>query len=351
MTIQWLSRSLGLCAVVSLMIFLSACPNSVTATTPVNFQLEIPSNTLGVYATTGPTSSATATSPQGYQVLPLLSGTVIVRAYLTAPTSTSLAIMATDNSAGTTATLPQVSTNSQGPSTGYFQVISGTTSPTQWHIVIRYPDSFMTSRLITTAISDVAGSQTSAPFTFALISNVTTVKVNIVSGNSDVMVTSNPPGINCSTKANAVCSFNSLGFSSMVLSQSVLQNQTEFTGWTGNCTGMGNCTVQLNGTTVNVTANFRVHTNTSPTTMMCPVAAPVIPGKVWAEDPNCGNAQGAILQCDAQGFFCCGAITGGVTSPRCSGQNLTNVTCAPNIKESLLPAGQPLGCYVDDTFP
>lgn len=366
MTVQWLPRILGLCVVLSLIIFLSACPNGVTATTPVNFQLEIPTTTLGVYGTTGPTSSATATSPQGYQVLPLLTtSTVIVRAYLTTPYPTSLTIVATDNSSGASVTLPQVSANSPGPATGYYQVISvGTTNPTQWHIVIRYPDSFMSSRLITTAITDVAGSQASAPFTFALISNITTVKVNIVSANGDGMVTSNPAGVNCTTTtpANSMgCNFDSKGFSSMVLSQSVLHNQTEFTGWQGNCTGTGNCNLTLNGTTVKVTANFRVHTNTAPTTLMCP-AAPIIPGKTFVENPNCGTIPtnlGATLACDAQGFFCCGSSTTTQQDPtmRCHGQNLTLVTCAPDNtgnmgnNELLLPTDIPLGCYVSDTSP
>ena len=357
MSMQWLVRALGICGLTALLIGLSGCPNSVTPTTPVNFQLEIPSSTLGVFATTGPTTSATATSPQGYNVLPLLTSTgeVIVRAFLTTPYPTSLAITATDNT-GQNVTIPQVAANSPGPSTGYYQVITvGATNPAQWHIVIRYPDSFKNSRIITTAISDVSGSQSSAPFSFALISTLTTVNVKIVTQNNDGMVTSNPVGINCPP----TCSFDSKGFTSIMLSESVLHNETEFIGWQGNCSGTGsNCTLQLNGTTVTATANFRIHTNTTPTTLSCP-AAPVIPGKTWVENPNCGTIptnQGATLQCDSQGFFCCGA-TNGTPSPRCSGQNLTPVTCAPDNtgnmgnNESLLPADKPLGCYAPDMFP
>jgi hypothetical protein len=233
----------------------------------------------------------------------------------------------------------------------------GATNPTTWHIVIRFPDSFKSSKLITAAISDVSGQHASAPFSFALVSTATTVNVKIVTANNDGRVVSNPPGIDCP----GTCSFDFNGWSSVVLSVSVLHNQTEFMGWQGNCTGRGyTCTLlQLVGTTVATTANFRIRSNASADpNMMCPVA-PVITGKAWVAAPNCGTIptnQGATLQCDAQGFFCCGA-TGGTPSPRCSGQNLTKVTCMQDAlgvtpsNGELLPADQPLGCYVSDLFP
>jgi hypothetical protein len=361
-TIQSLVRGLGQCGISAVLICLSACPNSnVAPATPVNFSLQIPDSGFGnSFATTLPSTSATPSSPQSYNVLPLISSAIIVRAYLTTPYPTGLAIAATDDT-GQSVTIPLVPANSQGPSTGFFQVISvGATNPTQWYIVIRFPDSFKSSRMVTTAISDVSGQQTSAPFSFALVSMATTVNVKIVTANNDGMVQSNPPGINCP----GACSFNFNGLTSVVLKQTVLHNQTEFTGWQGNCSGPSStCTLQLNGTTVAATANFRIHSSTAfpPDLMMCP-AAPVIPGKTWVEPPNCGTiptGQGATLQCDAQGYFCCGASTTTQQDPtmRCHGQKLTLVTCMPDNtgnmgnNEALLPADKPLGCYVPDMFP
>ena len=333
MKVQWLARTLGLCGASTLVIFLNACngcnggSTNITAT-PVNFTLEVPSNAFGNnWATASPSAGASASVPQSYRVLPLITGTPIVRAYLSTPYPTGVAIVATDVS-GQAVTLPQYTGNTQGPSTGFFQVLSvNATNPTSWHVVIRFPDSFKTSKFITTAISDVSGQYASAPFSFALVSTATTVNVKIVTANNDGRVVSNPPGIDCP----GTCSFDFNGSSSVVLSESVLHNQTEFTGWQGNCTVTGNtCTLQpLDGTTVAANANFRIHSSsTPPPNAMCP-AAPVITAKTWVEPPNCGTIptnQGATLQCDAQGYFCCGA-TGGAPSPRCSGQNLTPVTC------------------------
>ncbi|MGI8770642.1 MAG: hypothetical protein ACR2JE_04330 [Acidobacteriaceae bacterium] len=323
----------------------------------MNFTLQIPSDAFGnSWATASPSAAASASLPQSYRVLPLITSTPIVRAYLSTPYPTGLAMVATDGS-GQTVTLPQFTGSNQGPSTGFFQVISvNATNPTAWHVVIRFPDSFKTSKLITAAISDVSGQYASSPLSFALASTVTTVNVKIVTANSDGRVVSNPPGIDCP----GTCSFDFNGWSSVALSQSVLHNQTEFTGWQGNCTGTGNtCTLQpLNGITVAANANFKIHSSPAAPIMMCP-AAPEIPGKAWADPPNCGTIptnQGATLQCDAQGYFCCNA-TGGAPSPRCGGQNLTPVTCMKDAlgvtpsNESLLPADQPEGCYVSDMFP
>jgi hypothetical protein len=74
----------------------------------------------------------------------------------------------------------------------------------------------------------------------------------------------------------------------------------------------------------------------------------MLPNKQWVTQPNCGNVQFATLQCDTNGYFCCGG-QGGVASPRCNGQNLTTVTCSTSplaggpVTHELI---QPGGCYV-----
>jgi hypothetical protein len=81
MTIQWLARTLGLCATCTFVIFLNACQcgNTNITATPVNFILLIPSNGFGnTFATTTQPTPASALIPQSYGVSPLISNTVIV---------------------------------------------------------------------------------------------------------------------------------------------------------------------------------------------------------------------------------------------------------------------------------
>jgi hypothetical protein len=168
------------------------------------------------------------------------------------------------------------------------------------------------------------------------------------------MITSNPSGISC--PGPGTCSADFLGSSSVILTHSVLHNQTEFIGWTGGCSGMGNCTLQLlsPGAAIipvnpSVTAHFRIHTNTQspPITVGCP--DPSITGMVMVA-PNCGKiptSNGATLECDAQGYFCCG-VSGGTPTAHCPGGNETQVTCARDnlgvfaSDGILIPPG---GCY------
>lgn len=364
MTIRRLAQALGLCGVAALGIF------SMIASTPINpgggapaapsmLSLEIPSNAFGNgFSGVTPAVFPTATTPANYFVLPLLPTTApIVRVLLRSPYPSDLTVTATDTTGSQTATLPQIPSGSPGPSTGYFQIISVTpNNPATWYIVIRYPNSFQGSKSISTMISDTVGGVASAPLTFTMSFRGSTVNVSIVTANNDGRVRSNPPGIDCP----GVCSFDFLGWTSVVLTQSVLHNQTEFIGWTGNCSGTGGCTVQLLApgpaiipVNAAVTANFRIHTNSAiPATMSCQ-AAPLIPGKRWVEQPNCGTipiSQGATLMCDAQGYFCCG-VSGGNATARCTGHNETVVTCSTSalgggpVNQQLI---QPGGCYVSD---
>jgi len=344
--------------VASIGILLASCQTPTGGgppAAPTMLSLEIPSNAFGNgFSGITPAVFPTATTPANYFVLPLLTTTSpIVRAVVRSPYPSDLTVTAT--SGGQTVTLPQIPSSNQGPATGYFQVISVTpNNPATWVIVIRYPNSFQGSKSISTMISDTVGGVASAPLPFTMSFRGSTVSVSIVTANNDGRVTSNPAGIDCP----GTCSADFLGWTSVVLSQGVLHNQTQFTGWTGNCVGSGNtCTVQLlaPGPAIipvnpTVTANFRIHTNTSiPPTMTCP-AAPLIPGKRWVTQPNCGKVLFTTLQCDANGYFCCGAQTGAAT-PRCSGQNETNVTCSTDplvggpVNQQLI---QPGGCYVPD---
>jgi hypothetical protein len=351
---------LGLCGVAALGIFSMIAsgpkpkpPGGGAPTAPSMLSLEIPSTTFGAgFSGVRPAVLSTATTPANYFVLPLLTTTApIVRVVLSSAYPGDLTVTATDVSRGQTVTLPKIASGVAGPSTGSFQVVS--LNPPTWTIRVRYPDSFQGSKLISTSISGVVGGVTSAPLSFSMSFRGSTVTVSIVTANNDGRVTSNPAGIDCP----GTCSFDFLTSTSVVLTQSVLRNQTEFIGWTGGCSGMGNCNVGLlaPGAPIipvnpSVTANFRIHTNTqiTPPTALCPM--PMVTGMRWVEPPNCGTPPplGATLQCDSQGYFCCG-VSGGTATARCPGGNQTGVTCA---KDSLgvTPGNelliQPGGCYV-----
>lgn len=372
MAIRRITQVLGLCgvAVLGLISIIASSPMpprpSGPPDAPTMLSLEIPTSTLGSYTGVTPavlpkpataatsTTPAMAATPANYFVLPLLSNTApIVRMTLSSPYPSELAVTATEMASGQTVTLPLIASGSQMPSTGAFQNISVTPNGT-WHIVVRYPNSFQGSKLIRTSVSDVVGGVTSAPLVFSMSFRGSTVMVSIATENNDGKVQSNPPGISCPP----TCSADFLGTSDVYLTQSVLHNATEFTGWTGSCTGMGNpCRVKLMAPgaaiiPVNpaVTANFRIHTNSQVPPPAASCAMPTVTGMRWVEPPNCGTiarSQGALVQCDAQGFFCCGA-SGGNATPRCSGHNETAVTCAPDSlgvfgnNETLI---QPGGCY------
>jgi hypothetical protein len=166
-----------------------------------------------------------------------------VRVRLSSPYPSDLTVTATDVTRNQTVTLPQIPSGNPGPTTGFFQVISLTPSnPATWLISIQYPNSFQGSRSIRTMISDTVGGVASAPLTFDMSFRGSTVTVSIATENNDGRVTSNPPGISCP----GTCSADFLDVPSVDLRQSVVHNQTEFTGWTGSCSGTGNrCTVQL----------------------------------------------------------------------------------------------------------
>jgi len=366
MTIPRIASALGLRAAAVLgLLALAACgpmpPQSSPPAAPTLLSLEIPSTTFGAaFSGVTPAVPATGTMAANYFVLPLLTTTSpIVRVVLRTPYPSELRMTATDVfRGGAPVTLPQLASGSPMPSTGGFQVVSvKPDNPATWVVVVRYPNSFQGSKLITTAISDVVGGVASAPLPYSMSFRGSTVTVSIASENNDGRILSNPAGIDCP----GTCTADFLTTTDVYLSQGVTHNQTQFTGWTGNCIGgnTGNqCRVALlaPGAAIipvnpTVTANFRIHTNTAipPATSSCP-APPMVTGMRWVTAPNCGTiptSQGATLGCNASGFFCCG-VSGGVPTPNCPGGNETGVTCSTSalaggpVNQLLI---QPGGCY------
>lgn len=352
-------------AALGFLLLLAACgstpPQSGPPAAPSLLSLEIPSNAFGAaFSGVTPAVPATATMPANYFVLPLLTTTSpIVRVVLRTPYPAELRMTATDvDRGGSAVTLPQVASGTAMPSTGAFQVVSVTpNNPATWVVVVRYPNSFQGSKLITTRISDVVGGAASTPLPFSMSFRGATVTVSIASENNDGRITSNPAGIDCP----GTCRADFLTTTDVYLTQSVTHNQTQFTGWTGACIGgntgnscrlallaPGAAIIPVNPT---ATANFRIHTNTAipPASSACP-APPTVTGMRWVTQPNCGTiptSQGATLGCNASGFFCCG-VSGGTPTANCPGGNETAVTCSTSaiaggpVNQLLI---QPGGCY------
>lgn len=288
MTVRRFAQVLALCGVAALgVISTFACnptprPSNPPAA-PVVLSLEIPNNAFGsgfsgvtAAIQAKPEVPATATmpavpaTPANYFVLPLLTTTApIVRVVLELPTNSVVSITATDVSGSQTVMLPVISPpgpNSPGPTSGYAYLYNITSNSSTYYI--RYPNAFQGSESIRTMITATVGGVASAPLTFDMSFRGSNLTVSIATENNDGRVTSNPPGIDCP----GVCRFPFLNTSNVVLTQSVLHNQTQFMGWTGSCVGAGNsCTVSLfasgnaiiPGIPLNpaVTANFRIHTN------------------------------------------------------------------------------------------
>lgn len=354
MTIRRLVRVYGVRAIAALGVLCTAACTTVPPP-PSNLALEVPAPGSG-FTSKQPEVPATPSSAANFFVLPLASTTApVVRATMSSPYPSELRMTVLDVTRNVTVDLPQLPSGSQMPSTGAFQVRSvAATNPTTWDVVIRYPNSFQGSRSIRTFIADVVDGTTSAPLVFNMSYRGARLTVSIVTENNDGKVTSTPAGIDCPPTCSA-----EFFASSVTVSQSVLHNQTQFTGWTGNCTGSGNsCTVPLMAVSppipvnASVTANFRIHTNTPVSGPLCPGSAALVPGKRWVGEPNCGKiptSQGASLRCNAGGYFCCG-VSGGAPTANCPGGNETTVTCATDNMGIFAGSElvQPGGCYVPD---
>jgi hypothetical protein len=358
MIIPRLASAAAVCAILVMAACAPMPPQPSPPAAPTLVSLEIPTDTFGKgFTGVTPAVPAMGTMPANFFVLPLQTATSpVVRAVLTSPYPAELRVTATDvGGGGQAVTLPQLASGSPMPSSGAFQVIRVTpNNPATWLIVVRYPDSFQGSRLIATAISDVVGGVASAPLPFSMSFDGATVTVSVTTAtNGDGRVTSDPPGIDCP----GACSAAFTATTDVRLTQSITRNQTQFIGWTGTCIG-GNtgdtCRVPVRASgiplNVAVAADFRIRTSAPipPADSSCRI--PTITGMQWAARPNCGLAarEGAVADCDVQGWFCCGARDG-KPSARCSGQNETPVTCQTDpmggtgtISQLLV---QPGGCY------
>jgi hypothetical protein len=379
MNIGRLARVPALCGVAALaMVSLVACgpqkPDDVTPPdAPIMLSLEIPSDTFGIgYSGVTPAvlpvapTATTAGITANYFVLPLITTTSpIVRAVLRSPYPSELAVTATDvGRGGAPVTLPKLASGSPMPATGAFQVIGVTPNdPTTatWTIVIRYPDSFQGSKLIRTGISDVFGALTTTPlsspplvYSMSFRGSTVTVAIASTAAGSDGRITSTPPGIDCP----GTCTADFTTTTSVVLSEGVLHNSTEFTGWTGGCVGSGNiCSVSLRApgpriipvNPATVTANFRTHANTAVAPASTCAAPAAIMGMSFVGTPNCGMPAplGATPGCDASGWFCCG-VSGATPTAHCPGGNETPAGCGADGLGVFAGRGrliQPWGCY------
>ena len=321
-------------------------PRSGPLPTPTWGELEIPDPAGGWM-----TFSTSSPPPE---ILPTRGRAVRLWFYAPVGSTFDVSLRALD---GTVTMLTENHGTPAAPETGYFQIVDENVhlNPPAYTMYVRAPldladpanyDILVVNKSLRTDVTD------SSPMIVPLRQKKVFTVTVVVSGNGHV--TSNPPGIQCGSAPSGApltdCSHEfGPGTVSLAPGSNNL-NTTKFVGWTGSCApGVQVCTFTLNGMApVGATATFGPSSGgTSAST--CPTA-PLLAGLRWVEPPNCGTiptSQGATLQCDAQGYFCCGA-SGGNASARCSGHNETTATCA---KDSLgvSPGNeslhQPGGCY------
>lgn len=197
-----------------------------------------------------------------YVVLPLAIAPK-VQVVFSAPYPSKFHFTAVVNSAPSV-DLAEYVGSSEGPTTGYFQLISvdPQPSPARWRFTIRVPDSQLVSTSIGIGIGNVSenpiytGAQQESPaLQFALGDGGTDVSVLISIHDSlgENMVTSVPPGISC----RGICNFRFIGSSSVVLKQTTSGHADyTFSGWSGDCSGTYDCTLTLNGRKRSVLATF-----------------------------------------------------------------------------------------------
>jgi hypothetical protein len=326
-------------------------PRSGALPTPTFGELEIP-NPAGGWMTF-------STSSPPPEVLPTKGRAVRIWFYAPVGSTFDVSLRALD---GTRTMLADSRGNPMPPEAGYFEVVSvnAALNPPAYTMYVRAPlsltdpanyDILVVNKSLRTDVTD------SPPMVVALRQKKVFTVIVSVSGNGHV--TSNPSGIECGTSPSGAslndCT-HEFGPGSVSLAPGSNDlNTTKFVGWSGNCApNVQVCTFTLAGKApVSAIATFGASSGGAGVSS-CP-PAPLLPGLRWREPPNCGSPAplGATLQCDATGFFCCGASDGRPSS-RCGGANETDATCA---KDNLGVFGsnevlrQPGGCYELDAAP
>lgn len=322
-------------------------PSSGLLSTPVFSTLEIPNASGGwmTYSTSAPPPKILPVKGRG------------VKIWFYAPFGSVFDVSLSESNGAITA-LPNSYGNPMPLEAGFYEIQNVNTNPNPalYTMYVRAPlaltdqanyDVLVVNKSLRTNVAD------SSPMVVALRQqDIFTVAV-VVEGNGHV--TSNPPGIQCglspSGRVLTDC-IHEFGYGQVSLAPgSNDSSTTKFEKWDGNCApNIQVCTLTLDGKApAHATARFVPRTAAAPPVSSCP-AAPMLPGWRWNELPNCGsilNNPGATLQCDVQGYYCCGA-SGGNASARCNGLNETQATCAKDDlgispgNERLI---QPGGCY------
>ena len=245
------------------------------------------------------------------------------------------------------------------PDAGYFQIVTvdPAQSPPTYTMYVRAPQALadpVNFEILIVNHTLRTDSTDSDPLSVSLRKKkIFTVSVTV---NGSGHVISTPPGIQCGTSpsghALTDCTHD---FGPGPVSLAPNSNDpatTHFVGWGGNCAPTQQvCNVALLGDAGVVAIATFGASSTQPST--CP-AAPLLPGLKWADIPDCATGDIAghptishPARCDAQGYFCCEAVTG-ASSSRCGGQGQHESLpdCGRLAPNGLLR--QPGGCYVID---
>lgn len=255
--------------------------------------------------------------PSGaFDVLPggLPSGGILL--YFYAPSRTALRV----DIDGTA--LPLFSSLAAGadPSvSGYYRVndLNTSRSPAIWTVGVRPPAAKLALPMFTLNIADVSlnpflsgTARQSAPLSIKLVAQQSYVVAVVLSGSGQGTITSNPAGISCPP----TCSFD-FGQSVNVSLTPQPSSSSTFDGWSGPCSGYGNCPLLLNGTAFTADAAFRLTTLTgNPMVSSCPAMNPP-PNSSWFSEPFCSsqnafNDPSPDLSCNSQKYFCCAKVLG-----------------------------------------
>lgn len=219
---------------------------------------------------------------------------------------------------------------------GFYKVIdlNVNPNPAKWHILVRPPAAQRNLLTYTLAISNVSinpnfpvgtAGHESAPLTIVAITRPV-YTLSVTTAGTGGRIGSTPAGIDCGRDCNT-----SFSQSTTVTLTAIPAQGQRLARWTSNCIppsicncfgSRNNCSITLNGTAATATATFERQTQTPPQSA-CPAPRTNLPGLTHVGQPACASGiidahPGAVLACDAQGYFCCEPSTGN-NEARCGG--------------------------------
>jgi len=249
---------------------------------------------------------------------------------------------------------------------GYYRIdnVNPSQAQARWRVSVRPPASKLSLRAYAVRVATISinpnfavntPEHESAPLIVQLgaqrIYSLTVASAGAGSGR----IGSTPAGINCGTDCTV-----SLGQSQTLSLTAQPASGSRFIGWSSICTApsvcncfgrAGGCSVTLNGSPVQVTAQFEPDASGMQASA-CP-APRVFPDMTLAGQPACASRTldqhpSAVLACDSGGYFCCESVIGS-NSARCGGGDRRDfpADCLNHVTSNVGPPPNGIldGCY------